>query len=106
MISRIRTALLPLLSAGVLAFCTAQPAPAQPARPSASKYIDCNQLAYDVTMLTRAIKQGLVTQAVIDGAKSDWYTTIVAVHTRKSLATDDPAQYVRGMHKACLLETT
>lgn len=105
MIRRIRTALLPVLSAGVLAFCTAHPAPAQTAR-TTSKYINCNQLAYDVNMLTHALKQGRVTQAVIDGAKSDWYTTVVAIHTRKALATDDPAQYVRAMHKACLLETT
>lgn len=106
MIRRIRAALLPVLSAGVLAFCTAHPAPAQTARTTTSKYINCNQIAYDVTMLTSALNQGLVTQAVIDGAKSDWYTTVVAIHTRKALATDDPAQYVRAMHKACLLETT
>lgn len=105
MIRRIRTALLPMLSAVVLAFCTAHPAPAQNAR-TTSKYINCNQLAYDVNMLTSALKQGLVTQAVIDGAKSDWYTPVVAIHARKALATDDPAQYVRAMHKACLLETT
>lgn len=106
MIRRIRTALLPLLSAGVLAFCTAQPAPAQPARTASGKYIDCQQIASDVGMMTRTIKQGLITQAMIDNIKADWYTLVVVLHARKALAADNPAQYVRDMHKACLLETT
>lgn len=105
MIRRIRTALLPLLSAGVLAFCTAQPAPAQPARSASGKYIDCQQIAVDVGMMTSAFKHGLVTQAVIDNTKADWYTLVVALHARKALAAYNPAQYVRDMHKACLLET-
>ena len=106
MIRRVRTALLPLLSAGVLAFCTAQPASAQPARTASGKYIDCQQIAIDVGMMTRTIKQGLVTQAMIDNAKAEWYTLVVVLHAREALATDNPAQYVRDMHKACLLETT
>lgn len=105
MIRRIRTALLPLLSAGVLAFCTAQPAPAQPARSASGKYIDCQQIAVDVGMMTSAFKHGRVTQAMIDNIKADWYTLVVVLHARKALSTDNPAQYVRDLHKACLLET-
>lgn len=106
MIRRIRIALLSLLSAGILAFCSAQPVAAQPAKSATGHYIDCQQIAADVGMMTRALKQGLVTQAVIDNTKADWYTLVVALHARKALAADNPAQYVRDMHKACLLETT
>ena len=106
MIRRIRTALLSLLSAGILAFCSAQPATAQSARSAAGKYIDCQQIAVDVGMMTRTLKQGLVTQAMIDNIKAEWYTLVVVLHARKALAADNPAQYVRALHKSCLLETT
>ena len=39
------------------------------------------------------------------GQESDWYTRVVITHARKALSTNNPAQYVRDLHKACLLET-
>ena len=101
----IHIVLLSLLSAGVLTFCAPQPARAKPANTASGAYIDCQQIASDVGMMTRTLKQGLVTQAMIDNIKADWYTLVVVLHARKALAADNPAQYVRDLHKACLLET-
>ena len=106
MIRRIRIALMSLLSAGVLAFCSAQPAAAQPAKSASGNFVDCGQVTKDVSLMVRTIKQGLVTQAMLDNAKAEWYTLVVVLHARTALTTDNPAQYVRDMHKACLLETT
>ena len=38
-------------------------------------------------------------------AATEWYSRVVVAHANKALSTDNPAQYVRDLHKACLLET-
>ena len=105
MIRTIPVVLLSLLSAGVLTFCAPQPAAAQPAATSSGAYINCAQVATDVSLMTRAMKLGLMSTAWQSAAATDWYTRVVVAHARKALSTDNPAQYVRDLHKACLLET-
>lgn len=105
MIHHIRIALMFLLSAGILAFCSAQPAAAQPAKSASGNFADCGQVATDVSLLVRAVKLGLTPTSWQANADADWYTRVVVAHARKALSTDNPAQYVRDLHKACLLET-
>ena len=97
--------LLSLLSAGLLTFCAPQPATAQPAKSAAGQYINCAQVAADVSLMAHAMKLGLSSTSWQATAASDWYTRVVVAHARKALSTDNPAQYVRDLHKACLLET-
>ena len=101
----IHIVLLSLLSAGVLTFCAPQPAAAQPAATSSGAYINCARVAADVSLLSRAFKLGLMSTSWQTAAATDWYTRVVVTHARKALTTDNPAQYVRDLHKACLLET-
>lgn len=105
MIRRIRIALMSLLSAGILAFCSAQPVAAQPAKSASGKYVDCGQVATDVRLMARAIqlKSSLVSKWV--GQESDWYTRVVIAHAAAAIKSENPAQYVRELHKSCLLET-
>ena len=105
MIRTIPVVLLSLLSAGVLAFCAPHPAHAQPANSATRQYINCAQVAADVSLMTRAMKLGFDSTSWRSGYEADWYTRVVVAHARKALSTDNPAQYVRDMHKACLLET-
>ena len=98
-------ALLSLLSAVLLTFCAPQPATAQPAKSATGQYINCAQVAADVSLLANAMKLGLSSTSWQDNAAADWYTRVVVAHARKALSTDNPAQYVRDLHKACLLET-
>ena len=102
MIRTIPVVLLSLLSAGVLTFCAPAPAHAQPATPATGQYINCAQVAADVSLAARAMKLGHMSW---DTAATDWYTRVVVAHARKAVSTDNPAQYVRDLHKACLLET-
>ena len=101
----IHIVLLSLLSAGVLTFCAPQPAAAQPAATSSGAYINCAQVAADVSLMARAMKLGLMSASTSNAAATDWYTRVVVAHANKALSTDNPAQYVRDLHKACLLET-
>ena len=100
----IHIVLLSLLSAGVLTFCAPQPAAAQPAATSSGAYINCPQVATDVSLMARAMKLGLMSTAWQSAAATDWYTRVVVAHANKALSTDNPTQYVRDLHKACLLE--
>lgn len=105
MIRTIHVVLLSLLSAGVLAFCAPHPAAAQPAKSATGQYINCAQVAEDVSLMARAMKLGLASTSWNTNADADWYTRVVMIHARKALTTDNPAQYVRDLNKACLLET-
>ena len=97
--------LLSLLSVGVLTFCAPQPAAAQPAATSSGAYINCAQVATDVSLMARALKLRLMSTAWQSAAATDWYTRVVVAHANKALSTDNPSQYVRDLSKACLLET-
>ena len=101
----IHIVLLSLLSAGVLTFCAPQPAAAQPAATSSGAYINCAQVATDVSLMARAMKLGLMSTSWQTAAATEWYTRVVVAHANKALSTDNPAQYVRDLHKSCLLET-
>ena len=105
MIRTIPVVLLSLLSAGLLTFCAPQPAAAQPAKSATGQYINCSQVAEDVSLMARAMKLGLMSTSWESAAATEWYTRVVVAHARKALSTDNPAQYVRDLHKACLLET-
>lgn len=105
MIRTIPIVLLSLLSAGVLTFCAPHPAHAQPANSATGQYINCAQVAEDVSLMARAMKLGLMTTSWSAGDQADWYTRVITAHARKAVTTDNPAQYVRDLHKACLLET-
>lgn len=98
-------ALISLLSAGVLTFCAPHPAHAQPANSTTGQYINCAQVAADVSLLAQAMKLGLMSTSWESADATEWYTRVVVAHARKALSTDNPAQYVRDLHKACLLET-
>ena len=105
MIRTIPVVLLSLLSAGVLTFCAPQPAAAQPAKSATGQYINCAQVAADVSLMARAMNLGLASTSWQADDDADWYSRVVVAHARKALSTDNPAQYVRDLHKACLLET-
>ena len=105
MIRTIPVVLLSLLSAGVLTFCAPQPAAAQPAKSATGQYIDCAQVAADVSLMVRALKLGIDAVTWAAGREADGYASMVVTFARKALTTDNPAQYVRDLHKACLLET-
>ena len=106
MIRRIRIALLSLLSAGILAFCYAQPAAAQPAKSASGNFVDCGQVTKDVSLMVRALKLVSFTISSKASMESDWYTRVVITHATAAIQSGNPAQYVRDMHKSCLLETT
>ena len=101
----IHIVLLSLLSAGVLTFCAPQPARAQPANTATGQYINCAKVSADVSLMAHALKLGLMTTAWDSAGATDWYTRVIVAHARKALSTDNPTQYVRDLHKACLLET-
>lgn len=105
MIRRIRIALLSLLSAGILAFCSAQPVAAQPAKSASGNFVDCGQVANDVSLMVRAINLWSSTISSKASMESDWYTRIVIAHTAAAIKSGNPSQYVRDLHKSCLLET-
>ncbi len=105
MIRTINIVLLSLLSAGVLTFCAPQPATAQPAATSSGAYINCAQVATDVSLMARAMKLGFMATSNSTAAATDWYTRVVVAHADKALSTGNPTQYVRALHKSCLLET-
>ena len=106
MIRTIPVVLLSLLSAGVLTFCAPHPAAAQPAATASGAYINCAQVAADVSLAARAMQRdSRAASNVWAGQESDWYTRVVITHARNALSTNNPAQYVRDLHKACLLET-
>ena len=101
----INIVLVSLLSAGILTFCAPHPVAAQPKATATGAYINCAKVAEDVSLMARAMKLGASGTSWEGNAASDWYTRVVVSHARKALATDNPAQYVRVLHKACLLET-
>ena len=105
MIRRIRIALLPLLSAGLLAFCSAQPVAAAPAKP-ASTYVNCEKVVHDVSLMVRAFKMANDYTSSGKATEADWYSRVVIMHAQAAVKSGDPTQYVRAMHKSCLLETT
>lgn len=100
------TAAIALLSAGLLTFCAPQPVAAQPAKSATGQYINCAQVAEDVSLMAQAIKiVGHYSTPADANYAADWYTRVVVGHAKKALSTPNPAQYVRDLHKACLLET-
>ena len=102
----IHVMLLSLLSAGVLTFCAPHPAHAQPTNSATGQYINCAQVAADVSLMAQALKIGGFRGPSADTSfAADWYTRVVAEHAKKALRAPNPAQYVRDLHKACLLET-
>lgn len=105
MIRRIRIAFMSLLSAGILAFCSAQPVAAAPAKP-ASTYVNCEKVARDVSLMVRAFN--MAKEYTISGkaTEAEWYARVVITHALAAVESGDPAQYVRTLHKSCLLETT
>ena len=105
MIRTINIVLVSLLSAGVLTFCAPYPSHAQPANSATGQYINCAQVAADVSLMARAMKLGRMSASWDTAAATEWYTRVVVAHARKALSTDNSAQYVRDLHKACLLET-
>ena len=106
MIRRIRIALISLLSAGVIAFCSAQPAAAQPTKSASGNFVDCGQVATDVRLMVRAMKLVDFTISGKASMESDWYTRVVIAHADAAIKSGNPTQYVRALHKSCLLETT
>lgn len=106
MIHRIRIALMSLLSAGILAFCSAQPVAAQPAKSASGNFVDCGQVAKDVSLMVRALNLVPFTISSKASMESDWYTRVVIAHAAAAAKSGNPAQYVRDLHKSCLLETT
>ena len=105
MIRTIHVVLLSLLSAGVLTFCAPHPAHAQPANSTTGQYINCAKVAEDVSLAARAMQLDSSAVTKWAGQESDWYTSVIFTHARKALSTNNPAQYVRDLHKACLLGT-
>ena len=93
------------LCAVILTFCAPHPATAQPAATASGAYINCAQVAADVSLAARAMKRGHLGPSWEVRAAADWYTRVVVGHAKQALSTDNPAQYVRDLHKACLLET-
>ena len=57
MIRHIRIAFMSLLSAWILAFCSAQPVAAQPAKSASGNFVDCGQVATDVSLMVRALNE-------------------------------------------------
>ena len=106
MIRRIRIALMSLLSAGILAFCSAQPVAAQPAKSASGNFVDCGQVATDVRLMVRAMKLVDFTISGKASMESDWYTRVVIAHAAAAIKSGNHTQYVRDLHKSCLLETT
>ena len=106
MIRRIHVVLLSLLSAGILAFCSAQPVAAQPAKSASGNFVDCGQMVKDVSLMVRAFE--MAREYTISGkaTEADWYVRVVITHALAAVESGDPAQYVTAMHKSCLLETT
>lgn len=102
MIRTIPVVLLSLLSAGVLTFCAPRPATAQPAKSTTGQYVNCAQLAADVSLMVRAIGKEWGVSSV--SAPTDWYSRVVLLHANTARASKDPAQYIRDLTKACLLE--
>lgn len=99
-------ALLALLSAGILTFCAPHPAHAQADRTASGKYIDCAQVAADVSLMAKAMQASrLIGDSWEAGPHADWYTRVVVSHAVRAVKSNNPAQYVRDLHKACLLET-
>ena len=94
-------ALLAMLSAGLLTFCAPQPATAQPKGTASGQYINCAQVAADVSLMAQALKG----YGIVSSTNTDWYSKVVIHHAIKAMASSNPAQYVRDLHKACLLET-
>lgn len=106
MIRTIPVVLLSLLSAGILTFCAPHPAAAQPAKSATGQYINCAQVAEDVSLMAQALKIGGYYGPSADtNFAAYWYTRVVVEHAKKALRTPNPSQYVRDLNKACLLET-
>lgn len=103
MIRTFATAALALLSAGLLTFCASPPVHAQPAVSKSGEYIDCKQVAADVSLLARAYQIQDISVRYID---EDWYGRLINIHARAALKSNNPAQYIRDLHKTCLLENT
>ena len=77
---------------------------AQPAKSTSGQYIVCETLAVDVSLMAQAMKLSPLNMAWDSTGAADWYTRTVVAHARKALQTNNPAAYVRELHKACLLE--
>ena len=80
MIRTIPVVLLSLLSAGVLTFCAPHPAHAQPTKSATGQYINCAQVAADVSLTVQALKIGGWSTSSASGAATEWYTRVVMAH--------------------------
>ena len=101
MIRRIRTALLPLLGAGILTFCAPQPA-------YAAEYVACANVAQDANTLYNLMQvtpaeEGTVLIARMRKTEYGKVVVGVAVAAAKS---GDVKGYIRTWHNACLKLTT
>lgn len=97
---------LAILCAVILTFCAPAPAHAQPAKSATGQYIDCAQVAADVSLMAKAMQAPrLIGDSWEAGPHADWYTRVVVSHAVRAVKSNNPAQYVRDLHKACLLET-
>lgn len=93
--------LLALVAAVVLS--CAQPVAAQTSRTASGQYIDCGQLVADVSLGVHAYMRGSIEPGA--KAKTDWYTRVVLAHVAVAVSQDNPQEYVRALHKQCLLES-
>ncbi len=91
MIRRIRIALVSLLSAGVLAFCSAQPVAA-----AQGTFIPCAQLAKDATTLVKVHQLG----AKVELPDLDYLRAVVMI-AEGAIASGAPAQYIKQFKTAC-----
>lgn len=97
----INVTLLPLLSAGVLAFCAPQPA-------RATEYVACARAAQDANTLYDLVqvvsaKEGAVLIAKMH--KTEYGRLVVGV-AAAAAESGDVRGYIRQWHNACLKATT
>ena len=108
MLWRNRTWVKPVVkwTAAMLLACLASAtiALAQPSKSASGECIDCGQVATDVALMVKAIQMSGDPLPGWTTRGEDWYTRTVTAHARKALQTNNPAAYVRELHKACLLE--
>ena len=101
MIRRIRIALLSLLSAGILAFCS--PAPAH-----AAAYVPCAKAVADADLMIEYIG-GLPEQEAVAAiaaiSKTEYGKVVLSIATDAAKSGDRRA-YLRAWHSACLKLTS
>ena len=97
MIRRIRIALLSLLSAGILAFCSAQPA-------HAAAYVPCAQAVKDANNLIEfigSLQEAEATAAIAAVSKTEYGRVVLSIAT-DAAKSGNRREYLRAWHSACL----